>query len=286
MMNLSITEKDKAKACLLIGAIFFAMRSCKYLKTSVDENKKRTKILRTRNFCFKKHSKVLCHSSSGLITAYMVIITFEFQKNKMWNKSVHMYKTEDMTLNPVIAWGTTVQRILKTTPDGSGDTVICAFRYANKVTIEFDSNYIRPQLRAVVHLIGEQNLGFRKEDVGLHFIRAEGAVTMFLSGVNEIIIQRVGRWLSLAFLEYIREQIDSFTIGVSQKMLEHEKFHHLNEREVKLLDREESKEQPTSNENGPSIHIPYTIHYSDGVLKSMHSVSSTETPMKGDGGSF
>ena len=43
-------------------------------------------------------------------------------------------------------------------------------------------------------------------------------MAMFLSGVSEIIIQRVGRWTSLAFLEYIREQVDAFTIGVSQKM--------------------------------------------------------------------
>ena len=60
--------------------------------------------------------------------------------------------------------------------------------------------------------------------MGLHSIRAGGAMAMFLSGVNEIIIQRVGRWASLAFLEYIREQVESFTIGVLQKMLENENF--------------------------------------------------------------
>ena len=49
-----------------------------------------------------------------------------------------------MTLIPVIAWGTTVQRILKTILDASGDTVICTFREDNKHTIEFDSNYVQP----------------------------------------------------------------------------------------------------------------------------------------------
>jgi hypothetical protein len=265
MMHLSSSEKEKAISWLLIGATFFAMRSCEYLQTSVNENKKRTKILRLRNFRFKKNDKVLCHSSPELTTADMVIITFEFQKNKMRNKSVHMYKTDDEILNPVLAWASTIQRILQTVPDASNDTIICAFRDRDS-TIYFDSNSIRPRLRAVVHLIGEAILGFGKEDVGLHSIRAGGAMAMFLSGVNEIIIQRIGRWQSLAFLEYIREQVDSFTFGVSQKMLQHEKFHHLNEQEEKLLENEE-EDKHTSKEDGHSSHIPFTIHYSDGVLK-------------------
>ena len=62
-------------------------------------------------------------------------------------------------------------------------------------------------------------------------------MAMFLSGVCKIIIQRVGRWSSFAFLEYIREQVDCFTVGVSQKMLEHEDFYHLNEKESEKIVR-------------------------------------------------
>ena len=57
--------------------------------------------------------------------------------------------------------------------------------------------------------MGKETLGFTKDDVGLHFIRWEGAMAMFLSGVSTIIIQRVGRWESDAFMEYIREQVNS-----------------------------------------------------------------------------
>ena len=51
---------------------------------------------------------------------------------------------------------------------------------------------------------------------------------MFLSGISTIIIQRVGRWSSKVFLEYIREQVDSFSLGVSEQMLQFEYFHTLN----------------------------------------------------------
>jgi hypothetical protein len=44
-------------------------------------------------------------------------------------------------------------------------------------------------------------------------------MVMFLSGVSFIIIQRVGHWSSKALLEYIRDQVELFTIGVLQQML-------------------------------------------------------------------
>ena len=93
---------------------------------------------------------------------------------------------------------------------------------------------VRSKLRATVDLLGEGILGFTKDDVGLHSIRSGGAMAMFLSGVSEIIIKRVGRWSSEAFLEYIREQVDTFTVGVSRKMLKNEKNYHLNEKELGL----------------------------------------------------
>ena len=44
MMELASSDRDKAITWLLIGATFFAMRSCEYLKTAPEESK-RTKIL-------------------------------------------------------------------------------------------------------------------------------------------------------------------------------------------------------------------------------------------------
>ena len=57
LLKNSITSVDIAIAQLTTGALFFAMRSCEYSHTDGDtfENKKRkTKILRIRNFRFFK----------------------------------------------------------------------------------------------------------------------------------------------------------------------------------------------------------------------------------------
>ena len=53
MLELSSSKREKSATWLLIGAIFFAMRSCEYLKTGKEENK-RTKIIRVGNVTFKK----------------------------------------------------------------------------------------------------------------------------------------------------------------------------------------------------------------------------------------
>ena len=262
-MNLAFSDQDKAIVWLLIGAIFFAMRSCEYLKTG-PEGSKRTKIIRARNIKFKKNGKVLLPKIDDISKADYVMITFEYQKNNMRNKSVHMYCTDDELLNPVTAWAKIVERLATTIPDFSEETKVCEYWNGNKITL-IDANLVRSKLRSVVELIGEVELGFGKDDVGLHSIRSGGAMAMFLSGVNEIIIQRVGRWLSDAFLEYIREQVDSFTVGVSQKMLQYEKFHHLNASESKLIEKSPDIDQ-TSKGDGP-IEIPHTVHYSTAIVR-------------------
>ena len=114
--------------------------------------------------------------------------------------------------------------------------------------------------------MGEVVLEFSQDEVGLHSIQAGGAMAMFLSGICEIIIQRVGRWSSFAFLKYIREQVECFTAGVSQKMLAFKCYHHINE---KTNNKEKEKDKKikinTNDEDGPGL-IDYNIRFSRMVL--------------------
>ena len=69
-------------------------------------------------------------------------------------------------------------------------------------------------------------------------------MAMFLSGVSDIIIQRIGRWEIFAFLEYIREQVKNFTYGMSSKMLQND---HRNDRNLGRA-RSIDKNTPTYSE--------------------------------------
>ena len=166
LLDILITPRDKALSWLLIGAIFFAMRSCEYLKTS-SETKKRTRIIRLRNIIFKKGLKILKHSNPKLEQADLVRIQFEFQKNNKRDVCIHMFRSGDKTLCPVIAWAKTVKRVRKI-PKSLDDSEVCLFRDDKGNLSLISGDHIRTRLRAIVTLIREEELGFSKDDIGLH----------------------------------------------------------------------------------------------------------------------
>ena len=88
------------------------MRSCKYLKSTHNEDSKRKQILCLRNIRFKKDGTTLNHNSPFLLHADLVAITFEFQKNNRRNRTAHsMFRTKDSLLCPVKAWASKLKKI-------------------------------------------------------------------------------------------------------------------------------------------------------------------------------
>ena len=273
MHDLAETAWDKAVTQLLIGAIFFAMRSCEYLKTSARDGAKRTKILRLGSFMFKKQGKILSQSSTELHTADLVRIKFEYQKNDRRDVCIHMFSTDDDILNPVAAWATTVYRV-RNIPGTDDDTEVCTFQTAAGSTIHIKSDQVRAKLRAIVELLGMEELGFSKDDIGLHSIRSGGAMAMFLSGTAVIIIMRIGRWSSEAFLEYIREQVESFTVGVSQRMLQYEAFFNLNTNDPTETETDEMEEPPTPNIENGHDSVPFRVRFNRLALGNSRAAIS------------
>ena len=226
MHQIASTEREEATAWLLTGAIFFAMRSCEYLRTAAEATK-RTRVIRVGDITFKKGTRTIPHSDPDLHTCDLVRVHFRYQKNDRRYVYIHMFRSGDDILCPVIAWANTVKRV-RAIPSANDDSHVCLFLNSNQKVTVITADYVRTRLRAIVTLIGEEALGFRAIEIGLYSIRSGGAMAMFLSGTSVIIIMRVGRWSSKAFLEYIRDQVKSFTVGVSSNMLKYESFFNLN----------------------------------------------------------
>jgi hypothetical protein len=75
-------------------------------------------------------------------------------------------------------------------------------------------------------------------------------MAMYLNNIQIISIMKIGRWKSTAFLDYIRSQVEEFTVDVSSKMLQTTMFRHLRNPSTSLT----SLQQDHSNiKNGPSI---------------------------------
>ena len=264
--EIATTAREKATSWLLIGAIFFAMRSCEYLHTSTEATK-RTKVIRVGSVTFKKGQRIVPHADPDLHKSDLVRIRFEYQKNDRRDVYIHMFKSGDDTLCPVMAWARTVQRV-RAIPGANDQSQVCLFHEESKKQSWISADYVRTRLRSIVQLIGEESLGFNKSEIGLHSIRSGGAMAMFLSGISVIVIQRVGRWSSEAFLEYIRDQVESFTAGVSKSMLTHEEFFNLSPPtpNTNLVQNVSGvNEGEDTSEDGP-VMVPHNVEFSNVAL--------------------
>ena len=85
--KIQVTEIQRAISQPVIGAFFFAMRSCEYLLVPQSE-KRRTDILRLRNIRFFTEGIETSNNSTDLGFSDCVSITFEFQKKEERNDTV------------------------------------------------------------------------------------------------------------------------------------------------------------------------------------------------------
>ena len=86
---------------------------------------------------------------------------------------------------------------------------------------------INTTLKDAGEAIGLYKLGYTRNDISSHSLRAGGAMAMHINGVPTLTIQKMGRWRSDTFLTYIQEQISAFAAGVSIQMSQYVPFRHI-----------------------------------------------------------
>ena len=131
----------------------------------------------------------------------------------------------DRTLCPVWAAAAIVKRVKKY-PGSSQQTPISTV-LNHGIIKHITSDHIIDALRNVVGAIGEEKLGFQKEDVGTHSIRSGEAMAMYLGECPVFMIMLIGCWSSDAFLRYIRKQVMEFSQNMAKKMLSCQNFRHI-----------------------------------------------------------
>ena len=210
--NNRFSPEDEAMGQLITGALFFGMRSCEY---SLVKGERKTKLLLIRNIQFFKNKKEIkkTKTSTNLYEARTVSITFITQKNNKKNSTVSMH-SNNARLCPVKIWASLVSRILSH-EGGSIDLPVCTFfSNSGKMTL-ISSKKILQHIRTTVKIMGEDNLGFKANEVGCHSIRSSFAMFLYLQKVLPDRIMLQGRWDSDAFLLYIRPQVAVFSKGLS-----------------------------------------------------------------------
>ena len=111
-------------------------------------------------------------------------------------------------------------------PGATDDTPVSAVWRNNKIE-HITSAEMVAALRDAVVAIGEDLLGFKKEQVGTHSIRSGAAMAMYLGECPVYTIMLIGRWSSDAFLRYIRKQVEQFSHNVSRRMIRFQFHRHI-----------------------------------------------------------
>jgi hypothetical protein len=248
-------------ADLILGAFFFAMRSCEYVTT---KTKGRTKRVRIGCIVFRTRSRaVLSHSDPHLLThAAYVTIVFEDQKNgkkmdaRTQRRSGHRY------LCPVFRWGSAVQRIVRTIPNWGDDTDLCSIFLAGDV-LRISNTFTCKLLRHTCELFGGfDSFGFHPHEIGNRSLRSGAAMSLFLMDHSPAKIMILGRWSSDAFLVYIRPQVLEWTHNMSCDMIHLDTFFDASHRDLVATDDPRTRKRLQQSFNGrdsivtmPSFHI-------------------------------
>jgi hypothetical protein len=205
----------------MISALFFCLRSCEYLHTP-GGNSKKTKILLLGGIRFFTKGKLLSFHDPKLCQADYVAITLLDQKNGEKFQTVHVERADvkDPSLCCVHNLATTCQRIATyahTTPVLLRQ--ICLFQAEDGTFSNLSAARMIRLLRKGADSMGFAKLGFRPEEIGTHSIRSGGAMAYYLlPGMSDSQVMFFGRWKSLAFLNYIRSQVDRFHSGYSTQI--------------------------------------------------------------------
>jgi hypothetical protein len=217
----AVSEKERHIADLVGGAFFFACRSCEYSKV---QGERKTRIIELENIEFFYKHRRLSQDDPHLDQADSVTITFVLQKNNTKYDSITMWASGDDALCPVKRWARLVQR-LRSYPGCSASTPVnVVFDPTQAKYTEIKSSDVVAALRSAASTIGEDELGFKPSELGTHSIRSGAAMAMYLTQTPVYTIMLIGRWSSDAFLRYIRTQVQDFTRGISQRMIQCEEF--------------------------------------------------------------
>jgi hypothetical protein len=121
-----------AQANLIIGAFFFAVRSCEY---SAVKEPGHTKLLESSDIVFTDlNNKTIEHNNPKLfLLASYVSITFRDQKNRQKNITRSHQRTVDPIICLVKAWSKVIQRI-RTTKRDDITTVNYFFESSSNIT--------------------------------------------------------------------------------------------------------------------------------------------------------
>ena len=131
--------------------------------------------------------------------------------------TIHQMALKGTDTCPVKALAARVHHILSN--GGQEDFCICDFLDTSDNTWKhINSQFLIKHIRKTITELDLSKNGIDPDLVGVHSLRAGGAMAMKLHGFSDTEIMKHGRWQSLTFLMYIHNQIAHLSVNISEKM--------------------------------------------------------------------
>ena len=226
------TQLGKAIGDLSLIAFYYLLRVGEYTCKGTRNETKQTIQFKFEDVTFFKRNKagdLRClprtSSDSLIATADGATLKLDNQKNGWKGACIFQEANGDPYYCPVRAVGRRYLHIRQ----HSNNTKEMISTYWEKdqeakvVTAEHISKSIK--LAATI-LNYPSNKGIPIQRINTHSLRSGGANVLALSGYSDTEIQKMGRWRSATFKEYIREELACYARNMSKKM--RTKFHFVN----------------------------------------------------------
>ena len=209
----SSSPKDWCLADLVKIGLYFFLRSCKYTKTNSHHH---TTQFRLHGIQFQDGRCTIHFDApdSRLLNALVVNLFLDTQKNSVGGESISMDNTCLQLGCPVVACARRFLHLRNN--DADLNTPMCVyFEHKGEEGKYVTSNHLVALLRLWAGKIGLARLGFHPHEIGSHFLRLSGAMTLHQAGQYDSNIKVIERLISDTFLIYIQGQVSTFTKGFS-----------------------------------------------------------------------
>lgn len=216
---------------LVLIAFYYLLRIGEYTGKPSRNSSKQTVQFRVKDVTFFKRDKsgrlrqLPRHSPDHLLLAAdSATLKLENQKNGWRNVCIHHETNGEAYLCPVRALGRRVCHIREHTT--KANTNLSTYFVDGKAQY-VNHNQISTALKLAAAALDYPSCkGIPIDRIDTHSLRCGGANALALSGHTDREIQKMGRWRSATFLEYIRESLYNFSAGMSTKMKQ--KFNFVN----------------------------------------------------------
>ena len=221
------TAKDRRTGDLILIAFYYLLRVGEYTCRWRKKRPRRTKKTVNFRLCdvafFKKNEEGILQRLSpnvepaARLQADGATLRLTNQKNGWKNVCVHQQKNKHGKWCPVRALARVVNDLLTFTRDG--EEYLSAFKNEKGEIQQVIPGDITKMLKAAAKEKEYPELrGCPLERIDTHSLRSGGANALSLAGYEEFQIQKMGRWNSRTFKEYISDQLSNFSEGMSEAM--------------------------------------------------------------------